>query len=109
MALAAEDVCAEASVGPHLHRALSRRWVLAFQTIRPTGRDEMVDQANSMYSSPPGPRYLNPFRILRDMWDPTALMLETRDRYGHTYRLPTILGPVVVTGDPEGVRAIFTA
>lgn len=57
----------------------------------------------------PGPRYFNPFTFLRSLSDPTDLMLRTRDRYGDTYRLPTVLGPVVVTGDPEGVRAIFSA
>lgn len=57
----------------------------------------------------PGPRYFNPFAFVRSLPDPTALMLRTRDRYGDTYRLPTVLGPVVVTGDPEGIRAIFTA
>ena len=57
----------------------------------------------------PGPRYFNPFSLVRSLSDPTDLMLRTRDRYGDTYRLPTVLGPVVVTGDPEGVRAIFSA
>ncbi|MFO0588145.1 MAG: cytochrome P450 [Polyangiaceae bacterium] len=57
----------------------------------------------------PGPRYINVFKFFRDLADPTDLMLRTQAQYGDTYRLPTALGPVVVTGNPEGVRAIFSA
>jgi hypothetical protein len=57
----------------------------------------------------PGPRYFNPFWLVRSLSNPTDFMLRARERYGDTYRLPTVLGPVVVTGDPEGVRAIFSA
>lgn len=57
----------------------------------------------------PGPRYFNPFWLVRSLRNPTDFMLRTRERYGDTYRLPTVLGPAVVTGDPEGVRAIFSA
>lgn len=62
-----------------------------------------------MHPSPPGPRYFNPYTFVRTLADPTDFMLKTRERYGDTYRLPTAFGPVVVTGDPEGVRAMFTA
>lgn len=62
-----------------------------------------------MHPSLPGPRYFNPFAFVRSLSDPTDFMLETRDRYGSTYRLPTALGPVVVIGEPEGIRAIFSA
>jgi cytochrome P450 len=57
----------------------------------------------------PGPRYFNPFWLVRSLLNPTDFMLRTRERYGDTFRLPTVLGPAVVTGDPEGVRAIFSA
>lgn len=69
----------------------------------------MANQEDSMNPPLPGPRYFNPFAFIRSLSDPTDLMLRTRERYGDTYRLPTVLGPVVVTGDPEGVRAIFSA
>src|SRR6185295_10145879 len=72
-------------------------------------RGDMTDQGDSMHPSLPGPRYFNPFAFVRWLSDPTDLMLRTRERYGDTYKLPTVFGPVVVTGDPEGVRAIFTA
>jgi cytochrome P450 len=62
-----------------------------------------------MHPAPPGPRYFNPFAFLRSLSDPTDLMLATQREYGDTYLMPTIFGPVVVTGNPEGIRAIFTA
>ena len=62
-----------------------------------------------MHSLPPGERYFNPFKFISTLSDHTELMLEARERYGDTYKLPTVLGPVIVTGDPEGVRAMFTA
>ena len=68
----------------------------------------MANQGDSIHPPLPGPRYFNPFAFVRSLPDPTGLMLRTRDRYGDTYRLPTVLGPVVVPGDPEGIRAIFT-
>lgn len=62
-----------------------------------------------MASELPGPRYLNPLTFFGDLADPTDLMVRTQARYGDTFRLPTVLGPVVVAGNPEGVRAIFSA
>lgn len=69
----------------------------------------MADQGDSMHSSPPGPRYFNPLTFVRSLSDPTDFMLAARERYGDTYKLPTVFGPLVVTGAPEGVRAMFTA
>ena len=69
----------------------------------------MVNKKDSMKPPLPGPRYFNPFWLVRSLLNPTDFMLRTRERYGDTYRLPTVLGPAVVTGDPEGVRAIFSA
>lgn len=62
-----------------------------------------------MHPALPGPRYFNPIAFVRSLSDPTDLMLRTREEYGDTYRLPTVFGPVVVTGDPEGIRAMFAA
>lgn len=62
-----------------------------------------------MKPSLPGPKYFNPFAFVRSLSDPTDLMLEGRERYGDTYQLPTVFCPLVITGDPEGVRAMFTA
>lgn len=69
----------------------------------------MTEQKLATSSSPPGPKYFNPVTLVRSLPDPTDLMFRTRDKYGDTYRLPSLFGPVIVTGDPEGVRAIFTA
>ena len=69
----------------------------------------MANQEDPTNPPLPGPRYFNPFAFIRSLSDPTDFMLRARERYGDTYRLPTALGPVVVTGDPEGVRAIFSA
>jgi cytochrome P450 family 110 len=68
-----------------------------------------ASQSSSIHPPLPGPRFFNPFSLIRSLKDPTRYMLEARDRYGDTYRLPTALGPVVVTGDPEGIRAMFSA
>jgi cytochrome P450 len=62
-----------------------------------------------MHSSPPGPRNFNPITFVRWMLDPADFLGATRERYGATYTLPTVFGPLIVTGDPEGVRAMFTA
>ncbi|MEZ4300918.1 MAG: cytochrome P450 [Polyangiaceae bacterium] len=68
--------------------------------------DELAEMGRGL---PPGPRRVGPVAFVRSLPDPTDLMLQMRDRYGDTYTMPTPLGPVVVTGDPEGVRALFTA
>src|SRR5262245_51384103 len=57
----------------------------------------------------PGPRFFNPFGFIRALSDVTGVMLEAEREYGDTFRMPTLFGPVVVTGNPEAVRAIFTA
>ncbi len=58
---------------------------------------------------PPGPRFFNPWAFVRSLRDPTDLMLSTQQRYGDTFTLPTVFGPVTFTGDPNGAQAIFTA
>jgi cytochrome P450 len=57
---------------------------------------------------PPGPRgvLLNTLRYLRD---PYESMLAVSRRYGDPYTSPSVMGRMIVTGDPAGIRAIFTA
>jgi cytochrome P450 family 110 len=57
---------------------------------------------------PAGPRnsLLTTARYLRD---PFGALLDTAARYGDPFLWPTFLGPVVVTGDPAGIREILTA
>lgn len=60
-----------------------------------------------MLHRPPGPKsaLLNGLRYMRD---PYATLLDAR-RYGDLHGWPTYLGDMVVTGDPVGVQAIFSA
>lgn len=57
---------------------------------------------------PPGPRnaLVTTLKYLRD---PYGFPLETARRYGDPYSWPSFLGPMVVTGSPEGIRTLFTA
>jgi cytochrome P450 family 110 len=56
----------------------------------------------------PGPKYFNPISFILTLSDPTPWMLETQRRYGDTFKVKSPFGPIVVTGDPEGVRVLFT-
>jgi cytochrome P450 len=57
---------------------------------------------------PPGPRgnVLGTLAFLRDTY---AFFAENQRRYGDPFTLATQSGPLVVTGDPELVKAIFSA
>ncbi|HEX3772166.1 MAG TPA: cytochrome P450, partial [Polyangiaceae bacterium] len=57
---------------------------------------------------PPGPRgsLRNTLRYLRD---PYAFFAQESKRHGDPYTLRTLAGPLVVTGDPELARVIFSA
>lgn len=57
---------------------------------------------------PPGPRgaLLN---TLSYAWNPWAVLRRARERYGDPFTVPTLFGPVVVTGCAEGAREIFSA
>lgn len=57
---------------------------------------------------PPGPgsALVNTLKYLRD---PYGLLLETARRYGEPHSWPSFLGRMVVTGDPAGVRTLFSA
>ena len=61
-----------------------------------------------MTTLPAGPRFpaLQAFKLARDT---KGFFLETARRYGDPFRLPLPMGEVVGTGDPEGIREIFTA
>ncbi|QRN97214.1 cytochrome P450 [Archangium violaceum] len=58
---------------------------------------------------PPGPLSFAPLQTLRFMRDATGFMRECRTRYGDPFTAPLPVGNVVVTGDPEGIREIFSA
>jgi len=57
---------------------------------------------------PAGPRsaFISSARYLHD---PFATLLELPHRHGDPFTWPTFFGPVVVTGDPQGIREILTA
>ncbi|WP_375771276.1 cytochrome P450 [Archangium gephyra] len=57
---------------------------------------------------PPGPGNAL-VTTLRSLRDPYGFPLETARRYGDPYSWPSFLGPMVVTGSPEGIRTLFTA
>jgi cytochrome P450 len=60
------------------------------------------------HALPPGPkrRLAATVRYLRD---PFSTLLETADRFGDPFTWPTFMGPVVVTGDPAGIKELLTA
>ncbi|WNG32438.1 cytochrome P450 [Archangium violaceum] len=58
---------------------------------------------------PPGPRQLKPLQTFRFLKNATAFLSECRSRYGDPFTAALPVGDVVVTGDPEGVREIFSA
>jgi len=57
---------------------------------------------------PPGPssRLAASVRYVRD---PFASLLDTARRYGDPFTWPTFMGPVVVTGAPDGIKELLTA
>ena len=55
---------------------------------------------------PPGPRG-SVVQMLRYARDPLGFYADCARRFGDVFTVPTVLGPLVVCGDPEGVRAIF--
>jgi cytochrome P450 len=57
---------------------------------------------------PPGPR-TTLLPILDFLRDPYGSGLRAQRRWGDPYTAPTTAGPIVVTGDPDGVREILSA
>ena len=55
---------------------------------------------------PPGPRG-SVVQMLRYARDPLGFYADCARRFGDVFTVPTLLGPLVVCGEPEGVRAIF--
>jgi cytochrome P450 len=55
---------------------------------------------------PPGPRG-SVVQMLRYARDPLGFYADCARRFGDVFTVPTVLGPLVVCGDPEGVRSIF--
>ena len=57
---------------------------------------------------PPGPRGTLAV-TMRYLRDPFGTLLDGARRFGDPFTLPTFLGPVVVTGDPAGIKELMTA
>ena len=55
---------------------------------------------------PPGPRG-SVLQMLRYARDPLGFYADCARRFGDVFTIPTVLGPIVVAGDPESVRSIF--
>lgn len=60
-------------------------------------------------SLPPGPGGNALFSTLRYLRAPEGWLLAEAKKWGDPFTMPSLAGPLVVTGSPEGVRAIFTA
>jgi cytochrome P450 len=64
--------------------------------------------ANRRAALPPGPRgTLAP--TVRYLRDPFGALLAAAGQFGDPFTWPTFLGPVVVTGDPAGIKELLTA
>ena len=57
---------------------------------------------------PPGPRGAL-WQSLRYLRDPMGMIATAAKEYGDPFTVPTLVRPLVLTGSPEGVRAIFGA
>jgi cytochrome P450 len=57
---------------------------------------------------PPGPKSAV-WQTLRYLRDPDGMVSSLVARYGDPFTLPTLQGPLVVTGAPDGIKAIFGA
>jgi len=61
-----------------------------------------------MYCLPPGPRFTITM-LINFLLDPLSYYARCARRYGDPFTLPTSFGKLVVTGKPDGIRAIYTA
>jgi cytochrome P450 len=57
----------------------------------------------------PGPKRIGPLQYLRALTDPRGILQQMVAEYGDPFVVQSPEGPYVFTGDPDGVRAIFTA
>jgi hypothetical protein len=47
-------------------------------------------------------------QMLRYARDPLGFYADRARRFGDVFTIPTVLGPIVVAGDPESMRSIST-
>jgi cytochrome P450 family 110 len=62
-----------------------------------------------MDQAPPGPRRLSVLHMIRAMNDPHGTNLRLMRAYGDPFLVRTFIGPLAVTGHPDGVRDFFAA
>ncbi|NUQ74749.1 MAG: cytochrome P450 [Polyangiaceae bacterium] len=63
-----------------------------------------------MNNLPPGPKSIDFVSLLRSTFgEPGPVVREFAAKYGDTFRTVATNGPITITGDPEAIRAIFTA
>lgn len=60
------------------------------------------------HALPPGPR-LAPLQTLRFVRDVNSTLTDAIRRYGDPFLLPLLVGDMVITAHPEGIKEIFTA
>jgi cytochrome P450 len=46
---------------------------------------------------------------VRYLFDPVGMIVKLAERYGDPVTVPTLVRPLVITGAPDGIRAIFSA
>jgi len=61
-----------------------------------------------MYCLPPGPRFTITM-LINFLLDPLSYYARLRSPLRRPLYLPTSFGKLVVTGKPDGIRAIYTA
>ena len=83
----------------------SARW--AWALVRPSVASSEASRVHDWRDRlPPGPRG-SVVQMLRYARDPLGFYADCARRFGDVFTIPTVLGPIVVCGDPEGVRSIF--
>ena len=63
-----------------------------------------------MNNLPPGPDSIQPLLFLRAaFFEPAPVLREVAAKYGDTFRTIAPTGPITITGNPEAIRALYTA
>lgn len=63
-----------------------------------------------MSNLPPGPTRFQPIEFVKAaFFEPGPVLRRIAAQYGDTFRTPTPSGWITVTGNPEAIRAVFTA